>query len=87
MERLKIQGKFEGTWLRGRSQRRWTDQITKSNGKTIHAFTTEALDRDQWKEVDNEFTVATTVPQGSTDWGEEINEVTPWNRVFLEKFC
>jgi hypothetical protein len=46
-ERLIIQGKVEETRLRGRSQMRWIDQITKSTGKTMHALTTEELDRDR----------------------------------------
>jgi hypothetical protein len=60
MESLIIQGKFEGTRRRGRSEMRWIDQITKSTGKRMHALTKEALDRDHWKEMDNEFAVATT---------------------------
>jgi len=64
-----IQGKVEGTRLRGRSQMRWIDQITKSTSKAMHALTTEALDKDHWKEMVNDFTVATTVPQGTTDLG------------------
>jgi hypothetical protein len=67
MGRLILQGKVEGTRIRGRSEMRWTDQITKSSGKTMHTLTTEALERDQWKEMNNEFAVATTVPQGTTD--------------------
>jgi hypothetical protein len=39
----------------------------------MHLLTTEALDRDQWKEMDNQLTVATTVPQGTTDWGGYFN--------------
>jgi hypothetical protein len=38
MDRLILQGKVEGTRLRGRSQMRWTDQITKSSGKTMHGL-------------------------------------------------
>jgi hypothetical protein len=45
----------------------WIDQITKSTSKAMHALTTEALDKDHWKEMVNNFTVATTVPQGTTD--------------------
>jgi hypothetical protein len=48
MERLILQGKVEGTRLQGRSQMRWTDQITKSSGKTMHALTTKALTNSQW---------------------------------------
>jgi hypothetical protein len=47
----------------------WIDQITKNTGKTVHALTTEVLDRDHWKEMVNELAVATTVPQGTTDRG------------------
>jgi hypothetical protein len=85
MERLMIQGKVEGTRLRGRSQMRWIDQITKRTGQTVHTLTTEALDRDLWKEVDNEFAVATTVPQGSTDWGGGGGGITlyPLQESFL----
>jgi hypothetical protein len=67
MESLIIQGKAEGTRLRGRSEMRWIDQITKSTCKTMIALTKEALDRGHWKEVVREFAVATTVTQETTD--------------------
>jgi hypothetical protein len=67
MGSLIIQGKVEGTGLRGRSEMRWIDQITKSTGKRMHALTTETLDRDHWKEMVNEFAVVTTVTQETTD--------------------
>jgi hypothetical protein len=67
MESLIIQGKVEGTRLRGRSEMRWIDQKTKSTGKRMHALTKEALERDHWKEVVNELAVATTVPQETTE--------------------
>jgi hypothetical protein len=53
--RLIIQGKVEGTTLRGCSQMHWIDQITKSIDKRKHPLTTQALDSDHWKETVNEF--------------------------------
>lgn len=51
LERLIIQGKVEGARTRGRSPKRWSDQIKTLTGKSLHEATRTADNRERRREV------------------------------------
>lgn len=51
LERLIIQGKMEGKRPRGRSPRRWTDQVKELSKRPLAECSRIAKNREEWREV------------------------------------
>jgi len=46
-----VQGKVEGTRPRGRSPKRWLDQVKQFTGKSFQDSIRRTSDREEWRET------------------------------------
>lgn len=49
LERLMVTGKVEGKRPRGRSPKRWSDQISEQTSGPLNAALHQAIDRSRWR--------------------------------------